>query len=101
MFRHQRRFLMSRKVIIVLTSLVVLSMLLTACGTEATPTPATSSNASVPTGGERKLEIFHWWTAPGEREAADAMFKTLKDKYPDIEVIENPNPGGGGVNQRV
>ena len=23
---------------------------------------------------EQKLEIFHWWTGPGEREAADAMF---------------------------
>ncbi|MEW5873130.1 MAG: extracellular solute-binding protein [Chloroflexota bacterium] len=48
-----------------------------------------------------KLEIFHWWTGPGEREAADAMFTALKDKYPDIEVVENPVPGGGGVSHRV
>jgi len=45
--------------------------------------------------------IFHWWTAPGEREAADAMFKALKDKYPDIEVVENPVPGGGGTEHRI
>lgn len=50
---------------------------------------------------ERKLEIFHWWTAGGEREAADAMFKALKEKYPDIEVVENPVAGGGGVSHRV
>ncbi len=50
---------------------------------------------------ERKLEIFHWWTGPGEREAADAMFKALHEKYPDIEVIENPVAGGGGVSHRV
>ncbi len=50
---------------------------------------------------KQKLEIFHWWTAPGEREAADAMFKAFHDKYPDIEVVENPVPGGGGVSQRV
>jgi glucose/mannose transport system substrate-binding protein len=50
---------------------------------------------------ERKLEIFHWWTAPGEREAADAMFKALKEKYPDIQVVENPVAGGGGVSHRV
>ena len=29
------------------------------------------------------------------------MFVALKDAYPDIEVVENPSPGGGGVNQRV
>jgi glucose/mannose transport system substrate-binding protein len=81
---------------LVLANLVIVSLLLSACGGDATPTTTTSQ-----TGGERKLEIFHWWTAPGEREAADAMFAALKDKYPDIEVIENPNPGGGGVNQRV
>jgi glucose/mannose transport system substrate-binding protein len=49
----------------------------------------------------KQLEIFHWWTAPGEREAADAMFAALKDAYPDIEVVENPVPGGGGVSHRV
>jgi glucose/mannose transport system substrate-binding protein len=50
---------------------------------------------------EKQLEIFHWWTAPGEREAADAMFAALADAYPDIEVVENPVPGGGGVSHRV
>ncbi len=54
-----------------------------------------------PTPEERKLEIFHWWTAPGEREAADAMFAALKEAYPDIEVVENPVAGGGGVSHRV
>jgi len=48
-----------------------------------------------------QLEIFHWWTAPGEREAADAMFAALKDKYPEIEVVENPVPGGGGTEHRI
>lgn len=109
---------MSRKVMIVLANLVVFSLILSACGAEATPTPAspaeTATTAPAPSGGEtptaatggaatgeRKVEIFHWWTAPGEREAADAMFAALKAKYPDIELVENPNPGGGGVNQRV
>jgi glucose/mannose transport system substrate-binding protein len=50
---------------------------------------------------ERKIEIFHWWTGPGEREAADAMFAALADAYPDIEVVENPVAGGGGVSHRV
>ncbi|HEC22241.1 MAG TPA: carbohydrate ABC transporter substrate-binding protein [Chloroflexi bacterium] len=49
----------------------------------------------------RELEIFHWWTAGGEREAADAMFAALAEAYPDIEVVENPVAGGGGVSHRV
>ena len=49
----------------------------------------------------QKLEIFEWWTGPGEKEAAAAMFKALNDKYPDIKVVANSVPGGGGVNQRV
>lgn len=49
----------------------------------------------------RELEIFHWWTGPGEREAADAMFEALNAAYPDIEVVENPVAGGGGVSHRV
>jgi glucose/mannose transport system substrate-binding protein len=50
---------------------------------------------------QQKLEIFHWWTAPGEREAADAMFKAFKDKYANIQVVENPVPGGGGTEHRI
>jgi len=57
----------------------------------ATPTPME----------ERKLEIFHWWTAGGEREAADAMFRVFKQKYPDVQIVENPVAGGGGVSHRV
>jgi glucose/mannose transport system substrate-binding protein len=49
----------------------------------------------------RQLEIFHWWTGPGEREAADAMFAALGAAYPDVEVVENPVAGGGGVSHRV
>jgi glucose/mannose transport system substrate-binding protein len=56
---------------------------------------------AAPAPEERKLEIFHWWTAGGEREAADAMFKALRQKYPDIQLVENPVAGGGGVSHRV
>jgi glucose/mannose transport system substrate-binding protein len=55
----------------------------------------------IATAEERKLEIFHWWVGPGEREAADEWFKALHAKYPEVEVIENPVAGGGGVSQRV
>jgi glucose/mannose transport system substrate-binding protein len=47
------------------------------------------------------LQIFHWWTAPGEREAADAMFAAYAELCPEYTVTENPVPGGGGVSHRV
>jgi glucose/mannose transport system substrate-binding protein len=56
---------------------------------------------AVPAMEGKKLEIFHWWTAPGEREAADAMFAAMNAKYPDVEIVENPVPGGGGTEHRV
>jgi glucose/mannose transport system substrate-binding protein len=52
------------------------------------------------TAEERKLEIFHWWVGPGERDAADVWFKVLHDKHPEVEVVENPVAGGGGVSHR-
>lgn len=68
---------------------------------EATPTGPPAEATQIPDTGQRELEIYHWWTAPGEREAADEMFAALQAAYPDITVNENPSPGGGGVNQRV
>jgi glucose/mannose transport system substrate-binding protein len=95
---------MKQKFFMLLTLLVLTSVMLGACGQ---PTPAIKEVikevviTATPEPKPQKLEIFHWWTAPGEREAADAMFAALKDKYPAVEVIENPVPGGGGVSHRT
>ena len=115
---------MSKKLTPVFSILVLVSLILSACGPTVAPTPekvivketvvvagtpqvvekvkeVVKEVTVTPKPAEKKLEIFHWWTAPGEREAADAMFKALKDKYPDVKVVENPVPGGGGVSHRV
>ncbi len=93
---------MMRKSMFFLTSLLILSLVLAACTPGAPPAaPSAGGEAAPEAAPKRQLEIYHWWTAPGEREAADAMFEALHKAYPDIEVIENPSPGGGGVNQRV
>lgn len=65
-----------------------------------TVSPTIVTRTTSPT-EERKLEIFHWWTAGGEREAADAMFRVFKKHYPDVTIVENPVAGGGGVSHRV
>jgi len=49
----------------------------------------------------QKLEIFDWWTAGGEREAMVTMFKVFKERYPNVQIVENPVAGGGGVSHRV
>jgi glucose/mannose transport system substrate-binding protein len=91
---------------------VVATMVLSACG-QAPATPVTVIQTkevqvevpvvvtATPEPPQKKLEIFHWWTAPGEREAADAMFAAFKDANPDVEIVENPVPGGGGTEHRV
>ena len=106
---------MSRKMWYNLIALMmVATLVLSACGqTAATPapTPVTIIQTkevpvevvvtATPEPKAKQLEIFHWWTAPGEREAADAMFAALQAANPDIEIVENPVPGGGGTEHRV
>jgi glucose/mannose transport system substrate-binding protein len=48
-------------------------------------------------GGGNKLEIFSWWTSPGEVEALDALYKVYKDANPKIEVINAAISGGTGA----
>src|SRR5881398_3734791 len=43
-----------------------------------------------------KLEIFSWWTSPGEVEALDALYAAFKAAYPDVEVINAALAGGAG-----
>jgi len=46
--------------------------------------------------GSNALEIVHWWTAGGEKEALDALLSGFKEAYPDVTVENNPAPGGAG-----
>jgi len=114
---------MSKKIFALLCGLLAFSMILAACQPQAPTTVEVIKTVEVPKEVVKtvevvkegqtivvtatpepvqpKLEIFHWWTAPGEREAADAMFKAMKDAYPDVEIVENPVPGGGGTEHRI
>ena len=43
------------------------------------------------------LEVFSWWTSPGEAPALQALFDAYSAKYPDVEIINAAVAGGGGV----
>ncbi|HVN54891.1 MAG TPA: extracellular solute-binding protein, partial [Anaerolineaceae bacterium] len=115
---------MSKKVFHLFAVIGLVAILAAACAPAATPTTAVQPTAapvqvevtrivagtpevqqvvvtatSAPSA--QQLLVFNWWTGPGEREAADAMYKAFSDKYPDIKIVDNPVPGGGGVNIRV
>ena len=115
-----------KKALVLISTLLILSMALSACApqvqeviktvvvekvvTEVVEVAGTPQVKEVvqtvvvpatPEPAKPQLEIFHWWTAPGEREAADAMFAAMKAKFPEVEIVENPVPGGGGTEHRI
>ena len=42
--------------------------------------------------------IFHYWTAGGEKEAINELFKIFERDNPGVNILENPVAGGGGAN---
>ena len=102
----------------VLSSLIVLSMLLVACGGEAAtstpvggqPTATTATGATTdPTAtsgtqgstGEDKLEIFSWWTNPGEADGLKKLFEIYQQRNPGSEIINATVSGGAGTNAKT
>jgi glucose/mannose transport system substrate-binding protein len=111
---------LNRKPLLVFLVLALLGLILAGCTVQQAPPAAAPQEVvktvvvekevvkevekvvtATPEAVASKLEIFHWWTAGGEREAADAMFEALHAKHADVEVVENPVAGGGGVSHRV
>ncbi len=42
------------------------------------------------------LEIFSWWTSPGEAPALESLFDSYLALYPDVEIVNAAIAGGGG-----
>jgi glucose/mannose transport system substrate-binding protein len=72
-------------------TLLVLSMVLTACGAQTTPATEVSG----------KVEVFSWWTAGGEAEGLNAMIKIFAATYPKAEFINATVAGGAGSNAKA
>ncbi len=46
---------------------------------------------------QQQLVVYNWWTAGGEKQAMDKIFEWFKRKNPNIEIVNNPVAGGGGI----
>src|SRR3954453_5380843 len=51
--------------------------------------------------GEDSLEVFSWWTSPGESKALQALFDAFTAANPGVEVVNATVAGGGGVNAKA
>ncbi len=49
-------------------------------------------------GAAGKLVIGSWWTAGGEAEGLNEMFRIYSEKYPDVEIVNATVAGGAGTN---
>ncbi|MBA3451028.1 MAG: carbohydrate ABC transporter substrate-binding protein [Chloroflexia bacterium] len=47
------------------------------------------------------LEVFSWWTSPGEAPALQALFDAYLAAHPDTEIINAAVAGGAGVNAQA
>jgi glucose/mannose transport system substrate-binding protein len=68
----------------------------------ALPACSSSSNDSGGGGqGESKVEVFSWWTGPGEEDGLAAMIADFKAKNSGIEFINAAVSGGAGSNAKA
>jgi glucose/mannose transport system substrate-binding protein len=63
---------------------------------EETTTASDDGGTTQSDDGGQELEIVHWWTAGGEKDALNALIEGFEQEYPDVDVTNNPAPGGAG-----
>lgn len=65
--------------------------------------PACSKDANNDGGGgdNKSVEVFSWWTGPGEEEGLAAMIADFKSKNPGIEFNNAAVSGGAGSNAKA
>lgn len=83
---------MHKKVLTLISLLLIVTFALTACGKTATPTPTQAA---------KQVEVFSWWVGPGEADGLAAMVKVFNAKYPDITFVNAAVAGGAGTNAKA
>jgi glucose/mannose transport system substrate-binding protein len=89
------------KLIKIVSVLVVLGMILTACASTATPTTAPATQAPTAATASTEVEVFSWWVGPGEADGLAAMIKIFEAQYPTIKFINAAVTGGAGTNAKA
>ncbi|TDC90306.1 carbohydrate ABC transporter substrate-binding protein [Nonomuraea deserti] len=80
---------------LVAASITMVSVLgLTACGGGGGEQTAQSPSAD--SGGKQQVEVFSWWTGPGEADGLAAMRKIFEDKNPTYTFFDAAVAGGSG-----
>jgi len=63
--------------------------------------PACSdSGDSGKAGGEKKVEVFSWWSGPGEGEGLAALIEDFKKNNAGVEFVNAAVAGGSGTQAR-
>ncbi len=83
---------MHKKILTLISILLIVTFALTACGKTATPTPTQAA---------KQVEVFSWWVGPGEADGLAAMVKVFNAKYPDITFVNAAVAGGAGTNAKA
>jgi glucose/mannose transport system substrate-binding protein len=96
---------------IVLSLLIVMALILSACSnptTAPTAAPVATEEPAAPEATEApaaatcdQVEVFSWWTGGGEAAGLDAMIKVFQAANPNIEFINSAVAGGAGTNARA
>jgi glucose/mannose transport system substrate-binding protein len=60
-----------------------------------------NSSSSSSSGGKTKVEVFSWWTGPGEADGLAAMQKDFQAKNPTIQFVNAAIAGGSGTQAKA
>ena len=78
--------------VVIVTAAVSLLVVVSACGSEAPTSPATST---------KRLEVVSWWTARSESAALNVLFTAFRRSNPGVSAINGAVAGGAGSNAIV
>jgi glucose/mannose transport system substrate-binding protein len=97
----KKMFLWTMVVVIAVSMVAMFS--LTGCKTTTTETTTAAETTAAATTAalSGKLEIFSWWTAGGEGEGKEALFKIYRERFPNVEIIDATVAGGAGSNAKA
>jgi glucose/mannose transport system substrate-binding protein len=97
-----------------LVGVLVVAMVLAACGGATPAAPAETAAPVAPAAtaamteamteapaASTQVEIYSWWVGPGEADGLAAMAKIFAAKYPTIKFVNAAVAGGAGTNARA